>query len=50
MAIVARGRIADTGADTFTSSMHHDYILAHEQYVLADEQGHVDSLPTARRL
>jgi hypothetical protein len=40
MAIVARGRIADTGEDTFTSSMHHDYILAHEQYILADEQGH----------
>jgi hypothetical protein len=20
--------------------MHHDYILAHEQYILADEQGH----------
>jgi hypothetical protein len=33
MAIVARGRIADTGEDTFTLSMHHDYILA-------DEQGH----------
>jgi hypothetical protein len=31
MAIVARGRIVDTGEDTFTSSMHHDYILAHEQ-------------------
>jgi hypothetical protein len=27
MAIVARGRIADTGEDTFTLSMHHDYIL-----------------------
>jgi hypothetical protein len=40
MAIVARGRIVDTGEDTFTSSMHHDYILAHEQYILADEQGH----------
>ena len=33
MAIVARGTIADTGEDTFTSSMHHEYILA-------DEQGH----------
>jgi hypothetical protein len=40
MAIVARGRIANTGQDTFTSSMHHDYILAHEQYILADELGH----------
>src|SRR5918997_4541751 len=40
MAIVALGRIVDTGEDTFTSSMHHDYILAHEQYILADEQGH----------
>jgi hypothetical protein len=40
MAIVALGRIADTGEDTFTSSMHHDYILADEQYILADEQGH----------
>ena len=40
MAIIARGRIADTGEDTFTSSMHHDYILADEQYILADEQGH----------
>ena len=36
----ARGRIADTGEDTFTSSMHHDYILADEQYILAGEQGH----------
>jgi hypothetical protein len=34
------GRIADTGEDTFTSSMHHDYMLANEQYILADEQGH----------
>ena len=40
MTIVAWGRIADTGEDTFTSSMHHDYILAHEQYILADELGH----------
>src|ERR671917_1296055 len=40
MAIVARGRIADTGEDTFTSSMHHDYILTDEQYILADELGH----------
>jgi hypothetical protein len=40
MAIVARGRIADTGEDTFTSNMHHDYILADEQYILADELGH----------
>jgi hypothetical protein len=40
MAIVARGRIVDTADGTFTSSMHHDYILAHEQYILADEQGH----------
>ena len=40
MAIIARGRIADTGEDTFTSSMHHDYILSHEQYILADELGH----------
>jgi len=40
MAIIARGRIADTGEDTSTSSVHHDYILADEQYVLADELGH----------
>src|SRR5918998_2723709 len=40
MAIVARGRIADTGEDTFTFSMHHEYILAEEQYILADELGH----------
>jgi hypothetical protein len=40
MAIVARGRIADTGEATFTSGVHHDYILADEQYILADEQGH----------
>ena len=40
MAIVARGRIADTGEDTFTSSLHRDYILAEEQYILADELGH----------
>ena len=40
MTIVAWGRIANTGEDTFTSRMHHDYILAHEQYVLADELGH----------
>ena len=40
MAIIARGRIADTGQDTFTSSVHHDYILADEQYILADELGH----------
>jgi hypothetical protein len=40
MAIIARGRVADTGEDTFTSSVHHDYILAHEQYILADELGH----------
>jgi hypothetical protein len=33
MAIVALGRVADTGEDAFTSSRHHDYILA-------DEQGH----------
>ena len=50
MAIVARGRIADTGEDTFTSSMHHDYMLANEQYILADEQGHEILIPTARRL
>jgi hypothetical protein len=40
MAIVARGRIADTGEDTSTSSVHLDYILADEQYILADELGH----------
>jgi hypothetical protein len=40
MAINARGRIADTGEDTSTSSVHHDYILADEQYILADELGH----------
>ena len=40
MAIIARGRIADTGEDTFTSSVHHDYILTDEQYILADELGH----------
>ena len=40
MAIVARGRIVDTADGTFTSSLHHDYILVHEQYILADEQGH----------
>ena len=40
MAIVARGRIADTGEDMLTSSMHHDYILTDEQYILADELGH----------
>ena len=40
MAIIARGRIADTGQDTPTSSVHHDYILADEQYILADELGH----------
>src|SRR5215203_1810914 len=40
MAIVARGRIADTGEDTFTSILHRDYILADEQYILADELGH----------
>src|SRR5215208_212783 len=40
MAIIARGRIADTGEDTFTSSVHHDYILVDEQYILADELGH----------
>ncbi len=40
MAIIARGRIVDTSDGTFTYSMHHDYILAHEQYILADEQGH----------
>ena len=34
MAIIARGRIADTTSrGTFTFSTHHDYILA-------DEQGH----------
>ena len=33
MAIVARGRIADIGEDTFTFSMHHDNILT-------DELGH----------
>jgi hypothetical protein len=40
MAIVARGRIADTGEDALTSSLHHDYILTDEQYILADELGH----------
>jgi hypothetical protein len=40
MAINARGRIADTGEDTSTSSLHHDYILTDEQYILADELGH----------
>ena len=40
MAINARGRIADTGEDAFTSSLHHDYILTDEQYILADELGH----------
>ena len=40
MAIIARGRIADTGEDTSTSRVHYDYILADEQYVLADELGH----------
>ena len=40
MAIVARGRIADTGEDAFTFSLHHDYILTDEQYILADELGH----------
>ena len=40
MAIVARGRIADTGGGTFTPSTYHDYILANEQYILADERGH----------
>ena len=40
MAINARGRIADTCEDTSTSSVHHDYILADEQYILADELGH----------
>ena len=34
MAIIARGRIADTGQDTSTSSVHHDYILADEQYIV----------------
>ncbi len=40
MTINARGRIADIGEDTSTSSLHHDYILTDEQYILADELGH----------
>jgi hypothetical protein len=40
MAIIARGRIVDTADGTFTSSVHHNYILVHAQYILADEQGH----------
>jgi hypothetical protein len=52
MAIVARGRIADTGEDTFTLSMHHDYILADEQgfEILYLLQGDSDYIGATRDL